>query len=198
MNVDGMLTFENMVADYVKETNNHVFYRVTPLFAGDNLVADGVLMEAESVEDRGESILFNVFCYNVQPGVAINYADGSSQLDGTMIASEDTSSSDTSSSAPSDGQAASSSDEQTVSSDEQTMTSSEAVPASADTAPVNNGSYVVNAKNGKIHINGKCSATGNGSNAMKNPAYFGTYEEAEAFSIQIAPGQDKRKCGNCW
>lgn len=198
MNVDGMLTFENMVADYVKETNNHVLYRVTPLFAGDNLVADGVLMEAESVEDRGESILFNVFCYNVQPGVAINYADGSSQLDGTMTAAEDTSSSDTSSSAPSDGQAASSSDEQTVSSDEQAITSSEAAPTSADTAPANNGSYVVNAKNGKIHINGKCSATGNGSNAMKNPVYFGTYEEAEAFSIQIAPGQDKRKCGNCW
>ena len=66
MNVDGMLPFENMVADYVKETKNHVLYRVTPVFEGDNLVADGVLMEAESVEDEGDGILFCVFVYNVQ------------------------------------------------------------------------------------------------------------------------------------
>ncbi len=78
MNVDGMLPFENMVADYVKETNNHVMYRVTPIFEGDNLVANGVQMEAKSVEDNGESICFNVFCYNVQPGVDINYANGES------------------------------------------------------------------------------------------------------------------------
>ncbi len=88
LNVDGMLPFENMVADYVKETNNHVLYRVTPMFDGDNLVAAGVLMEAESVEDRGGDILFNVFCYNVQPGVSIDYATGSSQADGTVAAAE--------------------------------------------------------------------------------------------------------------
>lgn len=81
MNVEGMLPFENMVADYVKETGNHVMYRVTPLFDGDNLVADGVLMEAKSVEDDGEGILFNVFCYNVQPGVLIDYATGESSQD---------------------------------------------------------------------------------------------------------------------
>lgn len=81
MNVDGMLSFENMVADYVKETNNHVMYRVTPIFNGDNLVADGVLMEAYSVEDQGNSILFNVFCYNAQPGVNIDYATGESSSD---------------------------------------------------------------------------------------------------------------------
>ena len=62
LNVNGMLPFENMVADYIKETNNHVLYRVTPVFIGDNLVASGVLMEAESVEDNGEGILFNVYC----------------------------------------------------------------------------------------------------------------------------------------
>lgn len=78
LNVEGMEPFENMVADYVKETDCHVLYRVTPMFDGDNLLATGVLMEAESVEDRGGSILFNVFCYNVQPGITINYADGSS------------------------------------------------------------------------------------------------------------------------
>lgn len=78
MNVDGMLPFENMVADYVKETNNHVLYRVTPIFEGSNLLANGVLMEAKSVEDNGDGILFNVFCYNVQPGITINYATGDS------------------------------------------------------------------------------------------------------------------------
>lgn len=80
MNVDGMLPFENMVADYVKETGNHVLYRVTPLFTGNNLVADGVQMEAMSVEDKGEGISFNVFCYNVQPGIDIDYATGYSKL----------------------------------------------------------------------------------------------------------------------
>jgi len=78
LNVDGMLPFENMVADYVKETENHVLYRVTPVFTGENLVADGVLMEAMSVEDQGDGVLFCVYCYNVQPGVAIHYLDGSS------------------------------------------------------------------------------------------------------------------------
>ena len=79
-NVDGMLPFENMVADYVKETEHHVLYRVTPLFQGDNLVADGVQIEAWSVEDEGEGICFNVFIYNVQPGVRIDYATGKSSL----------------------------------------------------------------------------------------------------------------------
>ena len=76
MNVQGMLPFENMVADYVKETGNHVLYRVTPIFEGNNLVASGVLMEAKSVEDNGEGIEFNVYCYNVQPGVEIDYTTG--------------------------------------------------------------------------------------------------------------------------
>lgn len=81
MNVDGMLPFENMVADYVKETENHVLYRVTPIFKGNNLVASGVMMEAWSVEDEGDGICFNVYCYNVQPGVIIDYATGQSRLD---------------------------------------------------------------------------------------------------------------------
>ena len=78
MNVQGMLPFENMIADYVKETNNHVLYRVTPIFEGANLLASGVLMEAKSVEDDGKGVMFNVYCYNVQPGVEINYATGAS------------------------------------------------------------------------------------------------------------------------
>lgn len=80
MNVDGMLLFENMTADYIKETGNHVMYRVTPVFEGDELVPRGVLMEGKSVEDNGEGILFNVFVYNVQPGVEINYMTGDSKL----------------------------------------------------------------------------------------------------------------------
>ena len=78
MNVTGMLPFENMVDDYVEDTENHVLYRVTPVFDGDNLVASGVQMEAFSVEDEGEGVCFNVFVYNVQPGIVINYATGES------------------------------------------------------------------------------------------------------------------------
>ena len=77
LNIEGMLPFENMVADYVQETNNHALIRVTPIFDEDNLLASGVLMEALSIEDNGAGICFNVYCYNVQPGIVINYADGS-------------------------------------------------------------------------------------------------------------------------
>jgi len=80
MNVEGMLPFENMVAEYVKETGNHVLYRVTPIFEGDNLVASGVQIEAKSVEDNGEGICFNVYVYNVQPGIEIDYRTGESKL----------------------------------------------------------------------------------------------------------------------
>ena len=86
LNVDGMLPFENMVADYIKETNNHVLYRVTPVFSGDYLVASGVQMEAESVEDNGDGILFNVYCFNAQPGIAIDYATGDSHQDDSIVA----------------------------------------------------------------------------------------------------------------
>lgn len=78
-NVEGMLPFENKVADYIKEnSNNHVLYRVTPVFDGDNLLATGVEMEAYSVEDQGQGVCFNVFVYNVQPGITIDYATGES------------------------------------------------------------------------------------------------------------------------
>ena len=78
MNINGMLPFENMVADYIRETGNHVAYRITPIFVGKNLVCSGVQMEAYSIEDEGDSICFNVYCYNVQPGITINYATGDS------------------------------------------------------------------------------------------------------------------------
>ncbi len=76
----GMLAFENMVADYIKETGNHVLYRVTPVYNGNDLVARGILMEAYSVEDEGEGICFNVYFYNVQPGIEIDYATGANKL----------------------------------------------------------------------------------------------------------------------
>lgn len=79
LNIEGMLPFENLVADYVQETENHVLYRVTPIFEGDNLVAHGVLMEGWSVEDEGEGVCFCVYAYNAQPGITIDYATGESR-----------------------------------------------------------------------------------------------------------------------
>ena len=82
LNVDGMLLFENKVADYIKKnTNNHVLYRVTPIFKGANLVASGVQMEAYSVEDDGDGVKFNIYVYNVQPGIEIDYKTGESKLE---------------------------------------------------------------------------------------------------------------------
>lgn len=82
LNVDGMLPYENLVADYVKETGNHVMYRVTPVFEGDDLVALGLFMEGKSVEDEGEGVCFFVYVYNVQPGIEIDYQTGESWLAG--------------------------------------------------------------------------------------------------------------------
>ncbi len=220
MNVEGMLPFENMVADYVKETGNHVMYRVTPLFDGNNLVADGVLMEARSVEDGGEDILFNVFCYNVQPGVSIDYATGESSLDPATAAQAEGKSrsaqqeqnargSQTQQSQPDSVQAsqpqpdASQSQAQAppeqVQQPEQVQASQiQPEQPSQQTSPSAGAAYAVNAKNGKIHIVGACPATGTSSKAMNEPVYFGTYEEAEAYSMGIAPNESKRQCGNCW
>ena len=81
MNVQGMLPFENKVAEYIKKTGNHVLYRVTPIFENENLVANGVQIEAKSVEDTGEGICFNVYIYNVQPNIEIDYSNGYSKLE---------------------------------------------------------------------------------------------------------------------
>lgn len=81
LNMSGMLPFENLVADYVKETENHVLYRVTPIYEDDDLLARGVQMEGKSVEDDGEAVSFNIYAYNVQPGVEIDYATGESRLE---------------------------------------------------------------------------------------------------------------------
>lgn len=81
-NTEGMLPYEIQVASYIRRTNNHVLYRVTPVYNGDNLVADGVVMEAYSVEDNGSGVQFCVYAYNVQPGVTINYKDGGNYASG--------------------------------------------------------------------------------------------------------------------
>ena len=88
LNTQGMLPFETKVSDYVKSTGNHVLYRVTPIFEGDNLLADGVLMEAYSVEDAGAGICFCVYVYNVQPGIGIDYATGDNWAEGSAVAQE--------------------------------------------------------------------------------------------------------------
>lgn len=85
LNIEGMLPFENQVADYVQQAGNHVLYRVTPVFENDNLLASGVLMEGYSVEDSGNGICFCVYAYNVQPGVQIDYATGESALIGETV-----------------------------------------------------------------------------------------------------------------
>ena len=88
LNVEGMLPFENEVCNYIKKTNHHVLYRVTPIYDGDNLIADGVQIEAYSVEDKGQGVSFNVFCYNVQPGITIDYKTGDSSRSNDNIIKE--------------------------------------------------------------------------------------------------------------
>jgi DNA-entry nuclease len=85
LNIEGMLPYENMVADYVEKTGNHVMYRVTPIFSGLDYVARGVLMEAYSVEDNGRGICFCVYAYNVQPGVSIDYFTGVNAKNGESL-----------------------------------------------------------------------------------------------------------------
>lgn len=182
LNIEGMLPFENMVADYVKETDQHVMYRVTPVFEGDNLLASGVLMEGKSVEDNGEGILFCVFAYNVQPGVTIDYATGESTVDGTITNNENTTKQETSQ--PTDTDTAK--QETSQSTDTNTPQPSESVggeqPAQSDVQ-----TYILNTNTHKFHKPGCYSVE---KIKPENYAEFtGTREEA------IAYGYDP--CKNC-
>lgn len=94
LNIEGMLPYETMVANYVDRTGNHVLYRVTPVFKGDNLLASGVLMEGYSVEDKGKGIKFCVYAYNVQPDIKIDYKTGDSKLISDKIKNTGNNSSD--------------------------------------------------------------------------------------------------------
>ncbi len=158
MNVDGMLPFENKVADYVKYTGNHVLYRVTPVFDGDNLLANGVLMEASSVEDKGKGISFCVFCYNIQPGIKINYKDGSNVVDGTAVTKS------------SKGKAVSVTKSQPAAN-----TTVSPTPAHEVTSGGSN--YIANRNTGKFHYAG-CSSVNDMKESNKVP--YTTREEAVA------------------
>lgn len=204
LNVEGMLPFENMVADYVKETGNHVLYRVAPVFEGNNLVASGVQIEAQSVEDQGEGILFNVYCYNVQPGVTIDYATGDSTLAENAEAQSNAATSNdgasqqnavTQSNAATSNEAASQQETTTQdgtavqgaeenSSDHATDASGAAV--SNDTGAGGSGSVMVwkSATGSKYHSNNHC---GN-----MNPDNATQITEEEAIREGLG------KCKNCW
>ena len=174
--VDGMLPFENMVADYVKETDNHVLYRVTPIFTGDNLVADGVLMEGYSVEDEGDGICFCVYAYNVQPGITIDYATGDSWL------SSEKGNSDSSSG----GNSAVSQSAADKSGTQQAAVQTESVKETS--APVSTGTeYILNTNTKKFHYP-SCSSVKQ-MKASNKKEYTGSRDDL------IAQGYDPcKKC----
>lgn len=176
LNVDGMLPFENMVADYVKETDNHVLYRVTPIFMGDNLVADGVLMEGYSVEDEGDGICFCVYAYNVQPGITIDYATGDSWL------SSEKGNSDSSSG----GNSAVSQSAADKSGTQQAAVQTESVKETS--APVSTGTeYILNTNTKKFHYP-SCSSVKQ-MKASNKKEYTGSRDDL------IAQGYDPcKKC----
>ena len=147
MNVEGMEPYENEVADYVRDTGNHVLYRVTPLFEGDDLVAEGVVMEAQSVEDNGDGVEFCVFCYNEEPGVEIDYATGDNWADGTIEGDGSSGSSGTTSGSSS-SKGGSSSSSSSGSSNDSSISSSSS-ESSGDTSATCN--YILNTNSMKFH-----------------------------------------------
>lgn len=188
MNAYGMLPFENVVANYVDVFGGHVLYRVTPVFTGDNLVADGVLMEAASVEDMGKGLSFNVFCYNVEPGVVLDYKTGESKAgDPTQTAGKITFTKPVITrldvvNAQSLSQAQNNPQLQAQSSP-QTQAQVQNNPQTVASTPVS-GMVWVSATGKCYHANNTCS----GMNSAKAKQY--TEQEA------IAAG--KRKCKKCW
>lgn len=154
MNVDGMLPFENMVADYVRETENHVALRVTPIFEGDNLLATGVLMEAASIEDDTEGILFNVFVYNAQPSIGIDYSNGDSWFIEEVVTTEPA------------------------------VTTTEPItePEVIETEAVVLNEYILNTNSKKIH-EPSCSSVDSMSESNKKE-YTGTLEELKAMGYE--------------
>ena len=148
LNVTGMLPFENEVADYVKQTSNHVLYRVTPIFVESELVARGVLMEASSVEDNGKEVCFNVFCYNVQPGIDINYADGESKISDSVQTTTVTSKVTTTKTTTTTVKTTTS---KTTTSRTTTQTTTTTKATTVTTAPNYDAKYIGNKKTHKFH-----------------------------------------------
>ena len=176
LNVEGMLPFENMVDDYVEETSNHVLYRVTPVFEGNNLIASGVIIEAKSVEDNGDGILFNVYCYNVQPDIVIDYLTGDSYEVGTATTTISSESSNNSGSTQAE----------TVTSDSEPVVEQQPVVTPEPEQNVSGGDTMVwlSATGKKYHSRNDC---GN-----MNPDKARQVTEAQAISEGMG------KCSNCW
>lgn len=202
-NAVGMLYYEELVGDYVRSTGNHVLYRVTPLFAANDLVARGVQMEAKSVEDNGEAIQFNVFVYNVEPGVAIDYVTGESweSSETPQVTSKGSATITTAAAARADKAAAGSAngskaDDGSSSESGGDGTGSESNTSDANGAGSNNASsqgaseqqdYILNVKNKKFH-KPDCSAASDISSANKQD-FTGTRDQL------IARGYSP--CGIC-
>lgn len=202
-NAVGMLYYEELVGDYVRSTGNHVLYRVTPLFAANDLVARGVQMEAKSVEDNGEAIQFNVFVYNVEPGVAIDYvtgeswessetpqvtSKGSATITTAAAARADKAAAGSANGSKADGESGSGSDGDGASSESNTSDANGAGSNSASSQGVSEQQdYILNVKNKKFH-KPDCSAASDISNANKQD-FTGTRDQL------IARGYSP--CGIC-
>ena len=182
MNATVMLPFETLVADYIRDTGNHVMYRVTPVYEGSNLVASGVQMEALSVEDGGADICFNVYIYNVQPGIEIDYATGDNWLANEVSAGDvgAADKSDSSSGNVSGGSAA-----QQPESGNSAGSSAAKLPESSNS----NGfqSYVLNTNSKKFHDPGCGSVDDMSSSNRQN------YKGSRSDLIE----QGYEPCGNC-
>lgn len=169
LNIEGMLPFENIVHDYIEETGNHVMYRITPIFEGDDLVARGVLMEGYSVEDKGQGVEFCVYCYNVQPGVAINYATGENKVDESMSEEEIAAFYDKSrksTKVPAANNVTKNSQESQVSTNTNSKTKNP--PATIQTTPDDQEvrGYILNTKSRKFHLP-ECSGAQNLKNKIE-------------------------------
>ena len=189
MNVDGMLPFENEVADYVNDTDNHVLYRVTPVFSGNNLLASGVIIEAKSVEDNGAGVQFNVYCYNVQPGISIDYTDGQSWENGSSNTSE-SDNEETQATAVLQGQTATQSDtissQQEQSAEQTDNAGGQEQPSVSETPAASGGDTMVwlSATGEKYHSINNCGRM-NPDNAT---------QVTEEYAINNGYG----KCSKCW
>lgn len=176
MNVEGMLPFEDEVAAYIKETDNHVMYRVTPVFEGDDLVASGVQMQAESVEDDGVGISFNVYVYNVQPYVVIDYKTGEN-WEGDEIAEPEGKWADGTEAEPSDSKSDSKINAKTDS----------AATSKAEAKDTKEQTYILNKNTKKFH-KPECSGTKK-IKAKNKGEYTG--------SRQTLIDEGYEPCGNC-
>ncbi len=195
LNTSGMLPFENMVADYINETNNHVAYRVTPVYKGNNLVATGVQIEAYSIEDNGDGICFNVFCYNVQPGVTIDYLTGASYLASTTTTKaptttkkqETTATKQETTTKKQETTKQETTTKKTETTTKKPVTTTQKPTTTAPYVDTSSADYVLNIDSMKFHYP-SCFQVGRMKNEHKQ-AYHGTREDL------IARGYSP--CGNC-